>query len=251
MMAALLASRGFTADEDAIGAEMGFIDLFTPDRDAHPERVTHWGAPWEILSPGISVKKYPCCFQTHRALDAVLTLRERHSIAADMVEAVAVHVPRGATVSLLHPRPRTGLEGKFSMEYTVAAALLDGRLTLRTFEDEAVQRAEAQALIPRVVTVLDDASSADPADGYADVTIRLHDGRTVHERVEEPHGAPASPLTWEELAAKFRDCANGVIVPAETETALGLLAALDEQPDVRQLMASVSGVPVAVSAGRR
>jgi 2-methylcitrate dehydratase PrpD len=102
-----------------------------------------------------------------------------------------------------------------------------------------------------VVTVLDDASSADPADGYADVTIRLHDGRTVHERVEEPHGAPASPLTWEELAAKFRDCANGVIVPAETETALGLLAALDEQPDVRQLMASVSGVPVAVSAGRR
>jgi 2-methylcitrate dehydratase PrpD len=241
VMAGLLAKRGFTADDDILGSEMGFLNLFCPAEDARPERVTGWGAPWEILEPGISVKKYPCCFQTHRALDATLALRSVHGLDAPTVGSVFVHVPRGATVSLLHPRPRTGLEGKFSMEYTVAAALLDGRVTLASFEDAAVNRAEAQDLLRRVETVQEGAAAAGPADGYATVTISLRDGRSVTGHVAEPRGGPASPLLWDELVEKFRDCASLVLDRAGVKHAVALIGALDEQPDVRGLMASVAG----------
>src|SRR5262249_28269868 len=96
IMAALLAAKGFTADEDIVGSDMGFLRLFSPAGDERIERVRDWGAPWEILAPGISVKKYPCCFQTHRALDAVLDLRRAHGIDAGAVDSVQVRVPRGA-----------------------------------------------------------------------------------------------------------------------------------------------------------
>ncbi|MHB8574156.1 MAG: MmgE/PrpD family protein [Dehalococcoidia bacterium] len=238
--AALLAKGGFTADEHMLEAPLGFIRLFSPNDDQRPDlALRQLGDPFDIIAPGIAVKKYPCCFNTHRALDAVLALRAEAGLAAEAVASVEVQAPASAVSAVIHPRPVTGLEGKFSMEYCVAVALTDGSPRLTSFTDAAVQRPALQALLRRVELVRLP-SGGGAAEGFADVTIVTGDGRTLHRRVDEPRGAGTDPLSWDELAAKFRDCA-AVALPAEAaEEALSLVERLDSLPDVHRLMASLT-----------
>ena len=137
----------------------------------------------------------------------------------------------------------TGLEAKFSMQYVLAAALLDGRVGLDAFEDAAVRRPAAQALLPRV-TVHEDptiAAGANPIEeGHVDVEVRLRAGATLTRRVVHPRGSPRDPLRPADLAAKFLDCADAALEPEEAEAALTRLLAVEREPDVRGLVASLT-----------
>ena len=247
VLAAQLAARGFTADAEILEAPLGFLNLFSPAQDARPERVLeHLGDPFEIVSPGIGVKKYPCCYNTHRALDAILALRQESGFEAAEVERITVTVPRGAASALIHPRPTTGLEGKFSMQYCMTAAALDGRMVLDTFRDEAVRRPEAQALLRRVDLV----QAAEPAVDsvvYAEVAIARRNGATLRKRVDEARGAPAQPLSWEELEAKYRDCAGRVLDAEAIDHSLELIASLERLPSTQLLTEVVAGQPIAAA----
>ena len=273
ILAAQLAARGFTADEAIVEAPLGFLNLFSPAQDAAPEKVLpELGNPLDIVAVGIGVKKYPCCYNTHSALDAILDLRAQHGFTAGEVDWITVTVPSGggqpllkprggngstpadgreappvALGPLIHPRPLTGLEGKFSMQYCMAAAVLDGSPVLDTFEDQAVQRPAAQALLRRVEFV--QAPAAEPAlpgSGYAEVAVTLKNGTTVRSRCDQPRGGPRSPLSWDELAAKYRDCATRVIGPEATEQSLRLIAELERLPAIADLTRVVSGQRSAV-----
>src|SRR3990170_6149296 len=90
------------------------------------------GRRWEILETGITVKLYPSCAGTHPTLDAVLDLRRRHGITHDEVDRVDVVVDEVTPTILIYDRPATGLEGKFSLPFCVAAALVFGRVGLDT-----------------------------------------------------------------------------------------------------------------------
>ncbi|HWO93635.1 MAG TPA: MmgE/PrpD family protein, partial [Dehalococcoidia bacterium] len=248
VVAADLASRGFTADEAIIDAPMGFVHLFSPGQDGDPNAIPELGRPWDIVDPGISVKKYPCCFVTHNALDAILDLKAEAGFSAGDVAAVEVHMPEGSAAPLIHPRPRTGLEGKFSMPYAMAAALLDGQPVLSTFEDEAVQRPEAQELLRRCDLVFD------PLQGellaaYADVVVKLRDGRTLSKRSERPRGGPDAPLSREELAIKYRDCARRVLSAEDAERSLTMVESLEDLSDIRELMSLLCRTSVPAAAG--
>ncbi|MGI8552686.1 MAG: MmgE/PrpD family protein [Dehalococcoidia bacterium] len=249
LVAARLARSGFTADPEIVEAPLGFLNLFSPAGDAQPERVLEGiASPFDIVEPGISVKKYPCCFGTHRALDAVLALSAEQTIEAADVKRVEVVVSRGSAAPLIHPRPRNGLEGKFSMQYCIAAALLDGGVRLDSFLDDAVRRPQAQELLKRVILTEDGAGSG-PAEGYADVTVLLSNGLRLNRRVDEPRGGPSQPLSWQELVAKFRDCAERVIGIRATEQAIEQIAALDKLPAIGALTESLAGATAAASAG--
>lgn len=242
ILAAKLAASGFTADAKIVEAPLGYLNLFSPARDAQPQRVLEGlGEQWEILQPGISIKKYPCCFNTHRALDAVLTLRQGSAFGGDDVESIHVTVPRGAVAALIHPRPRTGLEGKFSMEYCLAAAVLDGRMALDTFRDEAVLRPAAQALLRRIELEQTEERAPSEDAGYADVEVRLRDGRRLRHRVDDPRGGPSAPLSLPELEVKYRDCAERVIGAEATERSLTVIEQLETLADARELMVLLSG----------
>jgi len=245
--AALLAQAGFTADEQMLEAPLGFIHLFSPAGDEHPElALVGLAEPFDIVSPGIAVKKYPCCYNTHRALDAVLALREENGIQAESIDQVEVRLPGIAALPLIHPRPSTGLEGKFSMEYCMAAALVDGPPRLGSFTDAAVQRPEVQALL-RNVEMIKLPGEGNNAEGYADVTVRLHDGRSLQRRVDEPRGSGSDPLSWAELREKFLDCAGTVLSAEGATAALGMIERFDTLSDVSGLMRSLAtSAPVAV-----
>jgi len=242
--AARLASRGMTGDLTAIEAPLGLFALLSYGEGRPAAIAPALGRPYDLASAGLSVKKYPCCFATHRAADAVLDLRAEHGLTdPDQVEAVRVTVAPGGVAPLIHDRPATGLEAKFSMQYVLAAALLDGRVGLDAFEDAAVRRPAAQALLPRV-TVHEDptiAAGANPIEeGHVDVEVRLRAGATLTRRVVHPRGSPRDPLRPADLAAKFLDCADAALEPEEAEAALTRLLAVEREPDVRGLVASLT-----------
>jgi len=234
VMAASLAAGGFTADATIIEAPLGFLHLFgAGDHDAE-KAVASLGQPFAIVSPGVSVKLYPCCYATHRALDAALQLQGEASTEPGRIGRVEVKVSRGTAIPLIHHRPQTGLEGKFSMEYCLAAALLDGRVTPASFSDEAVQRPEAQKLLRRVEMV--EEGLGPPIVGPATVRAILDDGSQHSRHVETPRGDPKAPLTWDELVGKYRDCAAAILPDAAIARSVEIIAELEAAADVGGLM---------------
>jgi len=213
-----LAAAGFTAPKEALEGAFGFAKLYGHGEDLHPSLDTLGEEPFEIVRAGVSVKKYPACYGVHCAVQGALDLLEGQTVGPDDVVRVGVTVnPQGLLV-LIHKRPRLGLEGKFSMEYSVAAALLDGKLGLMTFTDEAVQRPEAQALLRKVEPVEEEGALF---PRRALVEIQLRGGETLAMRVGEPlglsrgdvrtealRGSAEVPLSDSEIEAKLRDCAQ-------------------------------------------
>jgi 2-methylcitrate dehydratase PrpD len=251
VVAAQLAARGMTGDLTALEAPLGFFALYGHGRGDADAVARTLGDPYDLATAGLSVKKYACCFATHRAADGVLGLRAEHGFDAADVEGVTVTVPVGGVSPLIHDRPVTGLEGKFSMQYVVAAALLDGRVGLDAFSDRAVRRPEAQALLPSV-SVREDPSietgDRPIEEGHVTVEVRLRGGPALARRVAHPRGSPDDPLGPDELAGKFLDCASGVLDPDRAERALARLRALEREPDVRAVVADLT--PAAVAAAR-
>jgi 2-methylcitrate dehydratase PrpD len=239
--AALLARRGLLGDRAALEATYGFFDLFTRGGVEPAAIARRLGRPYDLVTPGLNVKRYPCCYNTHRAADAVLALAGQ--VRADDVQRVQVTVPAGGLLPLIHPRPQTGLEGKFSMEYVVAAALLDGALTLKTFSDAAVQRPAAQDLLRKVTTVEDRSMKIvhTPVDeGHVEVSVATRVGRDLIQRVTYPVGSSELPLPWQELVAKFRDCASGVLEGARIERAVTCVGALGQQHNLADMVEALT-----------
>jgi len=203
--AARLARAGFTADTSILEAPQGYFHVFSAGPYdlsrpmAEPDR-------WEMVAPGLSVKKYPCCYCTHASIDAVLALKARLKFAPVDVVAVRAALTPFFLSPLIHHRPRTGLEGKFSLEYTIAAAILDSKVVLATFTEEMVRREEARRLIEKVIPGTHTEGGEGLRGTLARVTVELGDGRRMLEEIAEPRGTAKNPLSDDELAEKFRDC---------------------------------------------
>jgi 2-methylcitrate dehydratase PrpD len=235
VLAALLAERGFTSDAEALEGPGGFLRAASGGARVDAKPLDHLGDPWELVSPGIGVKLYPCCYFTHSAIDAALQLRPAIERDLDAVESIGVSVSPGTTMVLRKTLPVTGLEGKFSMEYCVAAALFDGAVTLGTFTNEAVGRPDILQLMTQVKVSENRPPASVSVGGTALVRAQIN-GRTVESPVVEiPKGDPRNPLSWEELRAKFRDCASLVIGPDQIEDAIRLIDAFEDARDVGQL----------------
>lgn len=242
-----LAISGFTAAPDIMEAKAGFFSTYgTADSD--PEvTASGLGKPFVISDPGIAVKKFPCCYATHRAIDGVLTLRERLKFDAASVDKVICRMPPGGMHVLIYPRPVTGLEGKFSLEYSIAAGVLDGKFSLWSFSDEAVRRPQIAELYQRIDAHETATSRGDDPQfekrssgsrGFVEVEVRLKDGRSDQIRIDVPPGAPARELTWDELQAKFMDCARQAprISSANAVAAFDAIRSLGAVNDVRSVI---------------
>jgi 2-methylcitrate dehydratase PrpD len=207
-----------------------------------PETVVQdFGAPYEIITPGIGVKPYPACRQAHRAIDAMLHLVHMYHLQPDDVSEIICHISARMRDFLVHHQPQTGLAGKFSMEYCLAAALLHGKLGLAQFSDASVRDPRAQALMQRVRLTHPDQDKPNWDTPVPDVVeVVLHSGARQHQRIEVPKGDPDQPLTWAELVAKFQDCAATVLPDGQIEEAMQHIARLEELPTLKPLMASLT-----------
>ena len=243
LSAVRLAMCGFTAAADIMEAKAGFYSTYGTAESDPDVTARGLGKPFVISSPGIAVKKFPCCYATHRTIDGVLTLRERLGFDAGTIDKVICRMPPGGMHVLIYPRPVTGLEGKFSLPYSAAAAVLDGKFTLWSFSDEAVRRPEIAALYERIDTHETPACRGDDPQfdkrssgsrGFVEVEVLLKDGSRDQIRIDVPPGSPSRALTWDELREKFMDCAKQAprITMATAEAAFNDLRALNTLSDV-------------------
>jgi 2-methylcitrate dehydratase PrpD len=238
--AAQLAQLGWTADANILEAPYGFCQLYAGAGQYNLDHIVkHLGDPYELLATGVAIKQYPCCAFTHRALDSLLTLVQQHQLNADDIVGVECQVGRPTMEVLIHTRPQTGLEGKFSMQYCMAAALLDKRIGLLSFSDEKVRRPAAQQLFERVTMTLHPEAQHKGTSGEelpVTVTVTLRDGRTLRESVQHSKGHPANPLTAVALQDKFEDCAYGVLARQDLRQVIELVQGLEQVDDIGTLM---------------
>jgi 2-methylcitrate dehydratase PrpD len=233
VLAARLAANGFTADTSQLEAPLGFFAMYGVDADLDAAE-RKLAKRWSLIDDGINVKKYPCCYNTHRTADAALRIAPEVGKDIDAITAITVTVEPGGADPLIRHRPVTGLEAKFSAEYGVAASLIDGKISLASFSDAAVLRPEAQKLL-RKVEISD---SATPPFGesawdyaYSAVEVRTS-GETYRERVDVPRGDARLPLSDAELDEKFRDC---VEYSGSGWDADGILNALRRLPETSRI----------------
>lgn len=212
IMAARLAQAGFTAATDALEHPQGFLAAVSPagqvDRDG-PAGGFGKAGTWRIVDSGLSIKKYPACYCTHRAIDGMLDLVREQDVKPADVLGVTVTLSENYATILRNHRPQTGLAAKFSIEFALASAVVARRVGLAELTDAFVRRPDVQALMERVaVTTNTDYDPASPGASVADqVAIRLASGRVLAgEQVRRARGHAERPLADPDLFAKFEDC---------------------------------------------
>jgi 2-methylcitrate dehydratase PrpD len=200
------------------------------------------GKPYDIGS-SYSIKPFPACGLTHRCIDGMLHLVKAQPFKPEEVEHIECHTPPMVREILVYSRPQSGLEGKFSLEYCMAAAIIDGEVSLRQFTDEKVLAAEAQRLISKVeLKFLDVPKGRSLLNIPQAVKVQLKDGRTLFKEVQWPKGYSYNPMSWDEVAVKFCACAEGVLSKDRIEQCVEMAAKMETLDDVSSLMAILSKV---------
>ncbi len=242
--AAKLVQAGFTASEDALEGRFGFMRAFSGGSDYDPEKAAaSIGSRCYMVESGVEIKKYPCCGSAHLALDATAKLLQRETLTAGQVDRIDVLVDFDPPRSLIHSRPKGGLEGKFSMQYCLAAEILDGQIGLASFSDQQVMRPEAQELFPKIEMRRHPGYEGQLSwtEAYHQVEVHTKDGRVLAERADRATTGALRGVTMDDVRVKFRDCASIALTAEDASVALGMLDNLEDLGPVSPLAALLSG----------
>ncbi|MGE9809392.1 MULTISPECIES: MmgE/PrpD family protein [unclassified Janibacter] len=195
--AARLAADGVEANVDVVdewlvlvGAERDHVDLSGP-----------------AVPGGLAIKLHPCCYALQRPIGAAAALRQQVGDLDDITRIV-VRTPKGTITPLIHSRPSTGLEAKFSLEYSVVAALVDDYCGFATFSDEGAQRERLRDLVQRVEVDAHAEGAQQLLAGQVDITVESATGN-LRSTLIDPPGSPANPPTREQLEDKLIECLAG------------------------------------------
>jgi 2-methylcitrate dehydratase PrpD len=229
VVAADLASLGWTASPNILEAPKGFFEAAGGGFDA-AAIIGRLGNPWSFESPGVLIKRFPCGTIQQPVMDEMLRLIRENRVEATAVEAVQVRGSQIEYDNLLQHRPTTGLAGKFSMEFCLAILLLEGKAGLEQFTDATVNRVEVQDMIRRVKFCVDPSLEE---SGSRILTIRMKDGRTLSGATGFAKGSPQNPMTFEEVAEKFRQCAAVIKWPKQkVDSIIEVIGSLERAQDI-------------------
>ena len=235
--AALLASKGFTADPDSLDGRWGFMQVLGSGHS--PEKVvTGLASPLSIVSPGVSVKPYPSGILTHQAMDALLGLVTRHDLKAEDIRRIRFYAASNILEPIRYPLAKDHLQAKFSMQALLAMIVLRRQAGPREFTDEFVASSQMQQMQQRIETIHDPEIEA---MGYELIRSRLVVETTRGETLEEAadtryRGGPSKPMSNDEIEGKFRVCTDGRLSSAQQQEAAARIWSLESLVDSRDLM---------------
>jgi 2-methylcitrate dehydratase PrpD len=202
---ASLAARGAAGPATVLEGRFGlFQTLLGHDlTEQLGEQLSDLGERWETRA--IAIKPYPACHFTHAAMDGIRTLREQ-GLRSDQVSSIEIGVASGALPIVAEPperrlRPSTAHDGKFSLQFSTAAMLINGSVDLATYEPAALADPAVTDLASRIAAVAVDRGDRGPF--FAIVAATLADGSVVATDVAHPTGTPQQPLSPAEVIDKF------------------------------------------------
>ena len=236
MECADMAEAGVSASRNAFEAADGFADCFGASSRT---QAASFGKPWDLATKGLAFKLYPCCSGAHPALDLLGDLMRQGTFKADDVESIHAGLSLLGPRELVNHQPKTPLEARFSLEYTISAMLLRGQLTLDELTPEAVAAPDIQAFMRRVSMAVDEDLAKLGFIGTAPVKLRitLKNGQIITAANDLARGNPEKPLTDQDFSEKFMRNATRFLPQKTTQQLLEALFALDEQQTVGDLIA--------------
>lgn len=221
VMAARLAQRGATGPESILEGRYGLFRSFLGVDIDGSEAVSDLGEVWETTR--MTMKPYPVCQLSHASLDACQELLGRIDVAK--IEHIQVRLPEESIPVVAEPRfqkmqPRTPYEAKFSVQWDVAALLVNGQLGIEHFAPEQLCKREITEIAARV-EIAEQSFAGVPADAPGDVTIRLKDGTAYRGTVEASTGSPSHPMSDAAVQKKFTsNVGTAISSPDVTATAI-------------------------------
>lgn len=213
--AVAMATNGLTACEEIFEAEGGYFSAYGSSDSNASNIPVQFGKPWVFDDPGVTLKLFPCCYASHRAMDALIGLMRKMKLTADGLRQIRCLVPPGGLIPLKFDRPKTHFESLFSLPYALAVTALDGMPGLRSFRQERVQAGDVAQILERIEAVESPLCVEDYPDfdstsygsrGEVRVMVEALDGRTESASVRFAPGHPMRPMTWEQAQAKFQGC---------------------------------------------
>ncbi len=237
---ALLAQKGFTGNTDILEAPKGYIVSFFGYQDFDVELLKGYGKNYRIVAPGFEIKPYPSNFATHAAINAGLELYGKIGGAAGMDNIRKIRMKGVYLPYVNRPNPKSGLDGKFSVQYTAVRALMDGAVTLDSFTDEARFDPAVEKLLSQIEFEMDRDTPAEIGKGYFDMTVVLGDGTELTARGYSPKSNRFGQelLPWEQHVIKLRNCLGTRLNGEKTQRVIELCARIDglDAGEFRELM---------------
>jgi 2-methylcitrate dehydratase PrpD len=242
VFAARLAQKGFTADASILESRMGFCSLFGVGPERLEASAMALGRDFALPGPVLYMKLYPCGFPLQRPIDGALELAAAHNLNPEDIEDIRCGVHYLIPETVFHVNPQTGLQGRTSIPYCVARAILDRRMGLAQFTDDKVRDPAVRKLMAKVRAEVPPELSREALRGRvgaiaapATLDIRLRDGRVLSTRVEYFRGAPERPLTRDEVVDKYCECSGTVLDPNRVEQVREAIENLEKVDDAARL----------------
>ena len=238
IVSAQLAASGWTATDKILEAPRGFFRAAGGGYDEAAIR-NKLGTPWTFADPGVSIKPHPSGSLTHPGMTEILDLIVEHDIKPDQIQNVRIGTNSNMPNALIHHRPIDELQAKFSMEFCIAILLLERRAGLAEFTDEVVNRPDVKMMIEKVEFVVDD--EAERAGFHKMTTIidiTLENGKKISGQADFGKGSPTNPMSFDEVAEKFRECADfSGVSRARAGDIAGMVRDLESLPEIARMTA--------------
>jgi 2-methylcitrate dehydratase PrpD len=235
LMAAKLASRGFTSRTDILECGQGFARTHSPDfnpQRAFDEPPSGWWIANNLF------KYHAACYMTHAAIEAARKLRDQHGVTPDQVERIDVRLDESCDRICNIRSPVTGLEAKFSLRLTTAMGLAGvDTARLSTYSEEV-------AADPVLVGLRDKVSlefSTGISPTFTEIELVLRDGSKI--AAQHDAGIPATDVVHQgrRLEAKFSALAEPVLGAEKTARLIADIARFEELTEVHSLLAACGG----------
>jgi 2-methylcitrate dehydratase PrpD len=240
LTAAILASKGFTADQEALDGPWGFFAVH--GGGVQKEKMAQgFGRTWSIIDPGVSIKPYPCGVLTHPSMDLMRNMVVKNDIRPEEIESITLYAGSNILNPIRYPIAGNHLQAKFSLPAGLAMIVLCRKAGKDEFSDSFIQSRAMQAMQRKIHTAHDAEIENCGFDRMrSKITIRLTDGREIFDQTDTPYrGGPDNPLTDDELIDKIHSCCQDILDASRQQQLIKHVWNLQDLKDVRTLVEDI------------